>query len=495
LEWDLVQQRARYDDAVKQLAAQRGQLAQVQSRSDTERATLVSQMKLQVTQQLASRETDLAARQRHLESLEYETNQLQNELKSLQAQRASEGVQHTEEQRALRQELSGAREQTLAQQEQLDKARTDYAREQSDLLEVQGQLDVQRTLGAQNSQAIVLLNAQIKEREARIKAKDELIATLNQQLTTRPAVLTANLPVRGAEGSLPAPAPARVEIAARAPATAVIGATDAVKYLEMARKFEDQHHGQRYALLIGNANYGNLNSLQTPMNDVRDLAQILEDRYDFKVITLIDASEVDIMMKLDQYTKTLAEDDSMLIYFAGHGDRDVGPPERAFWLGVEADPKSRQGYLEVENIQAKIKQMSAKHILLVADSCFSGAIAHGSSVTVGRGINENRLMVGMSRRARMVLTSGGDTPVVDSGGDPDHSLFATFFIQTLRQNNTVMSGEMLAHELYARMKPQTAKLHISQTPTYANLSDANHDFGDFFFTPKPAVRMAALDPN
>jgi hypothetical protein len=150
----------------------------------------------------------------------------------------------------------------------------------------------------------------------------------------------------------------------------------------------------------------------------------------------------------------------------------------------------------VDHIQAMIKDMKAKHILLVADSCFSGAIAHGSSASIGRGLNEKRLKTYMMKRARMVLTSGGDTPVVDRGSDPEHSLFATFFLRTLRQNNNVMSGEMVAHELYALMKPAADALHIAQVPIYANLTDANHEFGDFFFTPKARpMLMASLDTN
>jgi hypothetical protein len=268
------------------------------------------------------------------------------------------------------------------------------------------------------------------------------------------------------------------------------------KFLAMARSYDIQHPGLRYALLIGNSKYDNLKALKTPLNDVRELGRILEERYDFKVETLNNATQADIMKGLDAYAKKVAENDSVLIYFAGHGDRTLGPPERAYWLGVDADPGLKAGYLEAENIQQKIKEMKAKHILLIADSCFSGAIAHGSSATIGIALNENRLNTYMMKRARMVLTSGGDTPVVDIGGDPEHSLFATFFIRTLRQNNSVMSGEMLAHELYALMKPATAKLHITQAPTYSNLTDANHEFGDFYFTPKAKpVLMASLDAN
>ena len=480
----LAQLRARYDDSQKQLVAQRQQLTELQSKSGAERVALVEQMKGQMQQQLAARDAELAVRQRHLESLEYDAGQLKTQLQSLQAEKDREGAQHAGEERALRQDLASARAQARQQQDELEKARTEYAREQGELLQVQAQLGRERAAGQQDAQTIARLTAQVKAHEAVMKAKDELITSLKQQVDAHPVLTAANLPVRSAQ-------------AQRAPATrAPEGDLEETKFLTMARSYDTQHPGHRYALLIGNAKYGTLNALKTPLNDVRDLGRILEERYDFTVERLNDVTRLDIMKSLDAYTKKLEENDSLLIYFAGHGDRTLGPPERAYWLGVEANPGSKEGYLEVELIQDKIKQMSAKHILLVADSCFSGAIAHGSSASIGRGLNEKRLTTDMMKRARMVLTSGGDTPVVDSGGDPEHSLFATFFIRTLRQNNNVMSGEMLAHELYALMKPAAEKLHVAQVPTYANLTDANHEFGDFYFTPKTKpVLMAALDVN
>jgi hypothetical protein len=482
----LAQLHARYDDSQKQLAAQRQQLAELQSKSGAERGALVEQMKNQVQQQLAARDVELAVRQRHLESLEYDAGQLKNQLQSLQAQRDREGTQHAATEQVLRQDLASARVKSLQQQDDLEKARTDYAKEQGELLQVQAQLGQERGAQQQDAQTIARLAAQIKAHEAVLKAKDELITSLKRQVDSHPALTAGNPP---AQSALPMRAATPVT---RAPAENL----DEVKFLAMARSYDMQHPGHRYALLIANANYASLNALKTPPNDVRELRKILEERYDFTVEQLNDATRPTIMISLDAYTRKLTENDSLLIYFAGHGDRTLGPPERAYWLGVEANPGSKEGYIEVELIQEKIKQMSAKHILLVADSCFSGAIAHGTSATIGRGLNEKRLNTAMMQRARMVLTSGGDTPVVDTGGDPDHSLFATLVIRTLRQNNNVMSGEMLAHELYALMKPAAAKLHVAQAPTYAALTDANHDFGDFYFTPKTKpVLMAALDIN
>jgi uncharacterized caspase-like protein len=236
-----------------------------------------------------------------------------------------------------------------------------------------------------------------------------------------------------------------------------------------------------------------MGALVTPASDARTIAETLEKRYGFKVQLLLDATSDEIMRTLHSYTQTLVETDRMLVYYAGHGGTQDGPPERAFWLGVDADPVTEGGFISAETIRGKIKQMRARHVLLVADSCFSSAITHPKTTTVGRDISLRRFQIEWSRPARMVLSSGLNTPVVDSTGDRTHSLFAKYFIQVLRQNENIISGEMLSFELSGRMQAESTKLGLKQTPTYTTLEDANHDFGDFFFIPSPTTeKVAAL---
>jgi hypothetical protein len=84
----------------------------------------------------------------------------------------------------------------------------------------------------------------------------------------------------------------------------------------------------------------------------------------------------------------------------------------------------------------------------------------------------------------MVLTSGQDEPVVDSSSaDQTHSLFADLFLTVLRQNAILLSGEMLAHEVSSRMSAYVVRAGLKQTPTYSNLQDQQHMYGDFFFVP------------
>jgi hypothetical protein len=82
------------------------------------------------------------------------------------------------------------------------------------------------------------------------------------------------------------------------------------------------------------------------------------------------------------------------------------------------------------------------------------------------------------------LTSGQNEPVVDgTSTDATHSLFAELFITVLRQNSILLPGEVLAHELNSRIQDYTRRTGLKQTPTYSNLQDPQHKFGDFFFVP------------
>jgi uncharacterized caspase-like protein len=235
-----------------------------------------------------------------------------------------------------------------------------------------------------------------------------------------------------------------------------------------------------------------MNSLATPVNDAKGVASLLEQRYGFKVKTLLDATSDSIVAALDQYSIDLKEDNRLLIYYAGHGGTRDGPPERAFWLGVNADPRTQEGWISAEVVTNKIKQIQAKHILLVSDSCFSASITHPTTTTIRRDLREQRFKLQWDRRARMVLTSGQNTPVVDNSGDHTHSLFAKYFLSVLLENDNLMSGEQLAYELGVRMQKEADSMGLQQAPTYSSLLDAGHAYGDFFFLPPAPVRVAAL---
>jgi len=123
-----------------------------------------------------------------------------------------------------------------------------------------------------------------------------------------------------------------------------------------------------------------------------------------------------------------------------------------------------------------LKAIKAKHVLVVADSCYSGTLTRGLAIG---GKSTAYIQDIVQRRARTVLTSGGLEPVLDAGGG-SHSVFADAFLDTLRGNAGVIDGEGVYH----RVKDQVL-LTAEQTPEYGNIRLAGHDGGDFLFVRKP----------
>jgi hypothetical protein len=232
------------------------------------------------------------------------------------------------------------------------------------------------------------------------------------------------------------------------------------------------NYGRYFAIVIGNNNYQYLPSLKTPHQDANDIAKILENDYGFKVKILLDAKRVDIITTLSSYREKLGKQDNLLIYYAGHGWLDKDGDE-GYWLPVDATKNDELNWVSNSSITTALKAMEAKHVLIIADSCYSGKLARGLHITQKAPDYYSRIS---QKRARSVMASGGLEPVIDSGGKGNHSVFATALIDTLRENQNIIDG----NELFNKIR-RPIMLVADQTPEYADIRKAGHDGGDFLF--------------
>ena len=71
-----------------------------------------------------------------------------------------------------------------------------------------------------------------------------------------------------------------------------------------------------------------------------------------------------------------------------------------------------------------LKAMQANHVLVVADSCYSGALFRNADASLERKGERNAWIDRMNeKRSRTAIASGGLEPMMDSGGGR-HSAFA-----------------------------------------------------------------------
>ena len=243
--------------------------------------------------------------------------------------------------------------------------------------------------------------------------------------------------------------------------------------------------GQYYALVIGNQQYQHLTKLDTAVADAQAVAEVLQRRYGFKVTTLTNATRYQMLSELNKLRAKLTEKDNLLIYYAGHGELDR-TNLRGHWLPVDAEQDNDANWISSVAITDILNAMSAKHVLVVADSCYSGAMTRNSIGQLDSGMSDEarfKWLKALSQaRCRTVLTSGGLQPVIDGGGGK-HSIFALSFLEILNSNQELLETQRLFREVAARVMFRAQKYHVEQRPEYAPLKFAGHESGDFLFVP------------
>ncbi|MFQ5953520.1 MAG: caspase family protein [Kiloniellales bacterium] len=233
--------------------------------------------------------------------------------------------------------------------------------------------------------------------------------------------------------------------------------------------------GNYHALVIGIDDYQELDKLRNAVADATAVAEVLRDAYGFETTLLTNPTREDILRSVNELRRELTEEDNLIVYYAGHGviDREV---DEGYWLPVDAKRDDNTEWLGNERITRSLRAIQAKHVMVVADSCYSGSLVRGTRVQLKTGADRVEWISRMNeRRSRTVLTSGGLEPVVDVGGG-GHSVFAKAFLTALTENRGVMEGQ----ELFERLK-RPVVIDADQTPVYSDLRKAGHEDGDFLF--------------
>ena len=236
--------------------------------------------------------------------------------------------------------------------------------------------------------------------------------------------------------------------------------------------------GQYYALVIGISAYPGSLRLQTPAADATAVGDLLANSYGFQVSRLLDqaANRTGILSAINSYRARLQPEDNLLIYFAGHGewDREGG---KAYWLPADADSSESSNAIIADEITAGVRRQKANHVLVIADSCYSGDLTREPTRAVPPIQTTAYLEEMRSRRSRTLISSGGDEPVLDGGGN-GHSVFAAALIRALKEGD----GESFtaSHLFFDRVQQEVGG-NSHQIPQYLYLPASGHDGGDFVF--------------
>lgn len=233
--------------------------------------------------------------------------------------------------------------------------------------------------------------------------------------------------------------------------------------------------------------------LDTARADAEAVAGILAGVYGFQVRTLLDgeASRAAILNALDELATT-GTDGADLIYFAGHGAFDEKLNE-GYWIPADARQRingrdAKEDWLWNSTITRLIGASQARHVLVMSDACYSGALFRGDEPLRAQG-GQAWYERAIARPSRYLITSGGIEPVLDSGSG--HSIFAQQVINYLQHAAPpVFSASDLGSALRERVAALTGQM-VQMGP----LPLGGHSGGEFVFIRKQGgIRLAAVAP-
>jgi formylglycine-generating enzyme required for sulfatase activity len=234
--------------------------------------------------------------------------------------------------------------------------------------------------------------------------------------------------------------------------------------------------GKNYLLAIGIDNYPQ-DPLDFAVRDAEAIAKVLQAHYQFEpencqLLTNEKATCLDIkqcLAKLKNQTGThkLGEDDSLVVFYAGHGylEKDMN---MGYWLPYDGE----KGRIHITNVELVnlLNAMPCRHVLLISDSCFSGTFLMKRPKQ--RGFDEQVA----ATPSRWAITSGRDEPVLDE------SPFADALLAVLAQqpDATLRTGALFEGISAIFKKKEITK----QVPLLGSLN--NEAGGQFVFHRRPA---------
>ncbi|MEE4638772.1 MAG: caspase family protein [Wenzhouxiangella sp.] len=251
---------------------------------------------------------------------------------------------------------------------------------------------------------------------------------------------------------------------------------------------DTERFGKYFALIVGLQSYAYWEPLESPHQDARRLAEILSSRYGFDTTLLLDASGKEILSSINDLRERVGPEDNVLLYFAGHGQLlrpEAEQLRRGYWLPVNAELDRTTFWVSNSAINDYLAILDARSVLVVADSCFGGAMSTDpATMMLGAGmeLSDRLIDLSLSRRARFVISSGGLRPVLD-GSSGEHSVFARALIESLEGASSLLR----AQDVFAQVAERTASLAavqgMDQRPEMRPIREAGHEAGSFFFIP------------
>jgi Caspase domain len=235
--------------------------------------------------------------------------------------------------------------------------------------------------------------------------------------------------------------------------------------------------GDKYAIVVGISKYehqgSGLSNLKYADRDARDFLAFLESpaggsfrEENIRALFNTEATAQNLRTALYTFLTKPGETDTVILFFAGHGDEDPNDNRNLYLLTYDTDPDNMGGTAlpmwELQEVFLRV--LKARRVITFTDSChsfgISGERAHVS--TKENNLINQYLTKAASSGERAVITASdiSETSSEDERWGGGHGVFTHFLLQGLKgaadsnHDGTVTTGELFAY-LSAQVRKAT----------------------------------------
>ena len=248
-----------------------------------------------------------------------------------------------------------------------------------------------------------------------------------------------------------------------------------------------------HALVVGVSHYDMWPDLPNATKDAEQVGNKLK-RLGFHVKLVLNPNSAELTKALNDLTYKYGRDknQALLFFYAGHGETEVLADGTKLGYIIPRDcPLLRDdphGFvnraISMKDIEAYSLRIRSKHVLMLFDSCFSGAL-FALVRAVPDDISEKSTMP-----VRQYITAGREDEKV-----PDQSMFKRCLLVGLDGDADLTGdGYITGSELGMYLSDKVVNYtHRTQHPQYGKINNPDLDRGDFIFVPVKKLLEQAKD--
>lgn len=227
----------------------------------------------------------------------------------------------------------------------------------------------------------------------------------------------------------------------------------------------DSGLGDLYVLIVGVAKYKNpsISGLKLAAKDAKDIASFFSNHSqlfntaDVKLLINESATKASVEKELYYGLRKAGKDDTIVLFFSGHGAEDPYLPGKFFFLTYDSDPENLQATAVRMSGLEFLKALDARRVVLMADSCHAGGFSR-MGVKSSKVALKKFLVEFSESSGKVIITSSRPDQVSLEMPGIDNSVFTHFLLQGLKgASDKDQDGIVTLDETYHYVYGQTVK--------------------------------------